>query len=352
MSSLKKLSIVAAAVVLTACGGGGGGGDSGSADPVPPTTNPPVVDNNYPSVIIPANYAEAQRATALNILNAYRTQCGFNSLKQNSLLDVAAQGHAAYNQLNKIATHFQNPNNPGFTGQSPADRIKASGYQSNGLVEIAGTHFGGTLYAGINNAGIETTNTAPTGRALLKSLMSTVYHLAGAMSETNDVGVGYSVSGNTVEVPSETNFYSSLVINMSNSIGTDIPVYKGSEIRTFPCDGVSDVRPIFTSESPNPYPSRDFSVNPMGTPIYIAAPNNKKLTITEAVYKKIQTGTVLKSHIFSAESDSQKMLQTWQGLIVPDLPLQSNTEYAVSVKMLIGDTASEKMIRFKTGTQQ
>ena len=350
MSSLKKLSIVAAAVVLTACGGGGG--DSGSVDPVPPTTNPPVVDNNYPSTIIPANYADAQRADALNTLNAYRTQCGFNSLKQNSLLDVAAQGHAAYNQLNKIATHFQNQNNPGFTGVTLGDRIVASGYQRNGATEIVATAYGGTLYAGINSSGIEVPNSAPTGRALLNTLLSTVYHLVGAMSENNDVGVGYSVSGNTVEVPNETNFYSSLVINMSNSIGTDIPVYKGSEIRTFPCDGVSGVRPIFTSESPNPYPSRDFSVNPMGTPIYIAAPNNKKLTITEAVYKNIQTGTVLNSHIFSAENDPQKMLQTWQALIVPDLPLQSNTEYTVNIKMLVGDTASEKLIRFTTGTQQ
>lgn len=350
MSSLKKLSIVAAAVVLTACGGGGG--DSGSVDPVPPTTNPPVVDNNYPSTIIPANYADAQRADALNALNAYRTQCGFNSMKQNSLLDTSAQGHATYNQMNKVATHVQSPQNPGYTGQSVVDRLTASGYQIGRANEILATSYGGTLFAGTNSAGIETPNTAPSGRTLLKMLLSSVYHLEGAMADYNEVGVGYSVSGNEVGVPNETNFWSSLVINSGDSMGTDAPVYKGSDIRTFPCNSVTGVSPVFLKENPTPYPDRDFTVNPMGTPIFITAPNQQKLSITEAVIKDKQSGAVLQSHILSSDSDPNNRLKQWQGFVIPDKMLQSNTEYSVNIKFIAGSKVGEKTITFKTGGQQ
>ena len=346
MSSLKKLSIVAAAVVLTACGG-----DSGSSDPVPPTTKPPVVDNNYPSVIIPGNYIDSQRADALDTLNSYRTQCGFNSLKQNTLLDTSAQGHAIYNQMNKIATHFQSPSNPGYTGNSLVDRLKASGYQFSRANEILATSYGGTLFAGISSSGIEIPNTAQTGRTLLKMLLSTVYHLEGAMADYNEVGVGYSVSGNEVGVPNETNYWSSLVVNSGDSLGTDSPIYKGTDIRTFPCNGVSGISPAFLKENPNPYPERDFTINPMGTPIFITAPNQQKLAISGAVFKNTQTGEVLKSHILSSDNDPNKLLKDWQGFVIPDTILQSNTEYVVNIKLLVGSTVSEKSITFKTGTQ-
>ena len=347
MSSLKKLSIVAAAVFLTACGGGGS--DSGSSDPVPPTTNPPVVDNNYPTTIIPANYVDTQRSDIMNTLNTYRTQCGYGALKQNSLLDVATQGHANYTQMNRIATHDQVASNPGFTGANISDRLLASGYHRSKAGEIMATLSGGTSFSGATGVIPYSPDPIP-GKVLLKSLLSTVYHLAGAMGEWNDIGVGYSISNNLSADPKLTNFYSSAVVNFGVPYGSQAPEYKGTEIRSFPCDNVTSVSPIFVAENPSPYPIRDFNMNPMGTPIIFTSPNEQMLTILESEYTNLTVGSTVTAKIFNSSDDPHKSIKPWAAFVIPDQPLKENTKYQVKVKLAINGNMTNKTVTFATGT--
>lgn len=348
MSSLKKLSIVAAAVVLTACGGGGG--DSGSSDPVPPTTNPPVVDNNYPTTIIPANYVDSQRSDIMNPLNTYRTQCGFNSLKQNSLLDTSAQGHATYNQLNKDSTHVQSATNPGFTGKNLDDRLIASGYQYSRGGEILASSTGGTMFAG-STGGIPYSQDPISGKILIKTLLSSVYHLQGAMDEWSDVGVGYSISDNLSTLPSKTNYFSTAVVNFGTPSGSQAPEYKGLELRSFPCDNVKDVSPIFISENPNPYPGRDFSVNPMGAPTIIVAPKDKTIKIIGATMVNGSDNSTISTSIINSDDDVHKRVKKWESFIIPNQPLNDNTKYSISAIVNIDGKEITKSITFTTGTQ-
>lgn len=356
MKFSSTLSIVAIACALAACGGGGGGSDSGNTSGGsnggnPPTTTPETPKDNYPVVAQPGNYVDANRNQIFDAINKYRTGCGFSAIKQNSLLDTAAQGHANYTQVNSEITHIQSSNKVGFTGKNIGDRIIGAGYQPSIAGEIVGSWLGGSMFQGSNTNGIEFPKEAPTGTALLNRLFSTVYHLAGAMDEWNDMGVGYSVSENRATAQSETNFFSTAVVNFANSAGSDVPHYTGGKVRTFPCEGVEGVSPIFTSENPNPFPAIDFNMSPMGTPVFVQAPNNGALTIESSQIIKVSTGAIISTALLDSQNDPHKSLKLSQGFIIPSAPLDSNTQYRVKVKGLAGTDRFSYDFVFKTGTQ-
>ncbi|BDR09200.1 CAP domain-containing protein [Comamonas thiooxydans] len=347
MKISSTFSLVAIACALAACGGGGG--DSGStpseAKPIPETPKA-----NYPTEIPSSNYSDVNRAQIFDIINRNRTTCGFSSIKQNSLLDISAQGHAGYLQANKTMGHNQISTNPGFTGSDLLARAKAAGYQPSVLGEIAGGGDSGSLFAGTSNSGIEAP-VNPAGRTYIRGLFATVYHLAGAVSEWNEMGVGYSMSSNLTSIPGKTVFYSAAVVNFGTPSGSSSPVYGGGEIRSFPCDGITDLSPIFTSEAPNPYPNRDFNVSPMGHPVILTSGNGGEITVTSASMTDVASGALVDTKIFNASDDVHKMLTLDQAFVIPNQPLKPNTAYNVSVDGSSDGKSFRKAIRFTTGNQ-
>lgn len=92
-----KLAALAAALSLTsllaACGGGGGG----STAPTSSTTST-AASSTIPAGTTQATptYAAGSAQLAMfTTINAYRQQCGFPALQQNTLLDQAAQNHTS-----------------------------------------------------------------------------------------------------------------------------------------------------------------------------------------------------------------------------------------------------------------
>lgn len=348
MKISSTLSIVAIASVLAACGGGGGGDSKTENNPPPTTEKPPA--NDYPTTVAPSNYSSQDQRDIYDTLNAYRTTCGFGAVKQSSLLDTAATGHAKYLQINNAISHFQVNTNPGFTGVDISDRIAASGYQAFTWGEIASAGFGGSAIAGTSPSGIETPVNAPSGKSRINRLFASVYHLGLATGEWNDLGVGYSASGNSSSIPGQKQYYVTAVVNFGIPLGTSAPKYSGGKIRSFPCDGISGVSPIFTAELPSPYPSRDFNQSPMGAPIFLTSASGE-MSISSAEMVNLASGASVVTKILQSTDDVNKLVGINQAFIIPDQPLVENTQYRVTVNGVSDTQKFTKVITFRTGTQ-
>lgn len=354
MKKMQKLSIIAIAAILTACGGGGGSSDGTETPDNGKPSVPQVPDtgnSDYPSEIPPSNYTNDEQKSVYDTLNHYRTTCGFSSIKQNSMLDVAATGHALYSQTNSLIEHNQNNTNSNYTGRTFGERIQNSGYQYSASAEILAGWMGGTQHGGTITNGIEYPNDAPTGYALINRLFSTVYHLQRGLGEWTDMGIGYSVSENRTNAPGHTSYFAVNVVNFANPVGTDAPEYKGNEIRSFPCDGISGVSPIFTAENPNPFPTVDFSMNPMGTPIYFQGLPNSNFKVNRVIIKDAQANVEVTASLITSLTDVNKMLKPNEVFVVPTNPLKPKTEYSVTLEGFTDSSPVNKTFTFKTGTQ-
>ncbi|WP_341679573.1 hypothetical protein [Comamonas thiooxydans] len=357
MKISSTLSIVAIACVLAACGGGGGGdsssggGSNNNGGSTPPAEVIPPSNSAYPTAIEKSTYTEKDKVDIYSTINNFRTTCGFSSIKQNSLLDTAANGHAVYLQSNNANGHTQNSGNINFTGANLLNRANAAGYQPSLLGEIVGVDSGGSLLAGTSPSGINTSNVAPTGQALIKSLFSSVYHLSAATKEWVEMGVGYSASGNLTSLPGETVFYAATVVNFGVASGSNAPAYTGGKIRSFPCEGTDGVYPIFTSETPNPYPGRDFNASPMGTPIMLTSGAGGSIEISKATITAVGASTSVAVKILNSADDVHKLVANSEAFAIPDLPLAEDTSYSVAISGTADAKPFTTSFTFKTGKQ-
>lgn len=359
MKKVQSLSIIAIAAILTACGGGGGGGGESSSNgggnnsggQTPPAEVIPPSNNGYPTAIENSTYTEKDKSDIYSTINNFRTTCGFSSIKQNSLLDTAANGHAVYLQSNNANGHTQNSGNINFTGVNLLSRANAAGYQPSLLGEMVGVDSGGSLLAGTSPSGINTSNAAPTGQALIKSLFSSVYHLSAATKEWGEMGIGYSASGNLTPLPGETVFYAATVVNFGVAAGSNAPAYTGGKIRSFPCEGSDGVYPIFTSETPNPYPARDFNASPMGTPIILTSGGGGSIEVSKATITPVGASASVAVKILNSGDDVHKMLSNSEAFAIPDLPLAEDTSYSVAISGIEDGKPFSTSFTFKTGKQ-
>ena len=342
MKISSTLSIVAIACALVACGGGGGGGNDtpSNGGSVPDTPK-----ENFPVNIVPSSYADKNRADIYDFTNKNRTMCGFNSVKQRAELDESAGRHAKYLQVNKTLGHVEYAGNPDFYAATLSERIAKAGFETMGAIEIASAVSGGTLFAGAGGFSAD----EPSGLDNIKQLFATVYHLQGALGEHSDMGIGFSISENISAVPGTTNFYSAAVVNFGTPQGSQPVAYAGSDVRTFPCEGVADVAPAFIGESPSPFPARDLNAAPMGMPIYVAAPAQQKIALSS--YKVTSSGSSVQAQTLTSSNDPQRLVKENEVFIVPDAPLQSNTAYQVEITGTVNGKHFAKSFSYRTGTQ-
>lgn len=347
MKVTKFTAIAAAAMVLAACGGGGGGDDSGGGSGTGPTT--PSV-SAYPMTAAAGNYVDG-RARAFDVLNSYRTTCGFNALEQDVRLDAAAQGHAQYQSLNTTVTHTQTNGNPGFTGTTATDRATAAGFSVASYYEIAGA---GQTNSAFSGSGIlmETANhTDP--EVLIKRQLGSVYHHMGAFAEMRYAGFGH-YQGANLATPPAISYFDGFAVTLAES--TDVAAIDASgvnTVRTFPCAGVTGVLPVFTPETPNPMPARSTGAqqtNPYGHPIYIASPSGTTLTVDTF---SVQIGGVpVVATLLTAATDPNSRLASHQAYLIPDVAFPDNT--AIDVQVTGSDSVNGAFVKsftFSTGTQ-
>ncbi|WP_042875546.1 CAP domain-containing protein [Cupriavidus necator] len=250
------VAVAALSALLAACGGGGGdGGDSPGTTPTAPNTpTTPQAPTSVPpatSVPTPTYGAADQRLSAFDALNTLRQKMGVGMLKQDAVLDLAAENHLNYAKANNTTSHLETQGLTGFTGANPYDQVVAAGGSKNQWI---GQELGKAGYL--------------SGAECAQAFLHSVYHLQGATSGQETVGIAFHDNLCVI------NFG---VVTGANGSGYGLPQWGGQQLPAnavayYPLDNDTVVG-SFTpaSESPNPAPD----LASAGTPIMfrVGAPN-------------------------------------------------------------------------------
>ncbi|WP_321883997.1 CAP domain-containing protein [Burkholderia cepacia] len=328
-----SLSALAAAslLALAACGGGGDGGstNSGSTGNNPNPSNPGTPSTTVPGTVDSAQYpAGSAQLAALNMLNQYRTQCGFPALKQNTVLDQASQAHAQYMGLNNVVTDSEVASNQGFTGATYADRATHFGFPSS------------AIGAGVSGGFSVTANgfsQSVAGTGFVNSLLAGVYHLSAVMYPTELAGFGEYETQSVVQGTNVTTAWQSLSLrNTSTKQLLSSPV-------TFPCEGVTGVPYASRGETPTPP-----NVNGMwGTPITVVGNITDTVTVSTAVLTSGSGQATLQ--VLNASSDPNKLVPQNTAVAYPTSPLTPNTQYSVTLTGTVNGQPFSRNFSFTTG---
>ena len=306
-------------LALSACGGGGGNDTPTNGDTA-----------TFAAAGVTASPTLSPEATAIQRLNTERGHCGFGTLLPNSLLDQAALNHANYNayqaSLGVLAGHVEAVGQPLFTGVTLFDRALFVGYAYRDLWENVTTLYWRNVSGTLNTVPLATYADERT-----RGLLTSVYHLKGMLVATRDVGVA------VLHKP----FGSTVVRNMVVELGTPLlapapPAQTG--VLSYPCEGTQGAMAAFTpsGETPNPKPG---FVGDIGTPIYLRAPGNERISITSFAVSEWATGRAIPAQAMTLANDPVQWLSVNDAFILPDAPLTPHLRYRVRVGGMAGSVA-------------
>ncbi|PCE30265.1 CAP domain-containing protein [Burkholderia ubonensis] len=338
--SLSALS-VATVLALAACGGGGGDG-SGSSNGAPSSNSgssggnsgssgggstPPAVPGTVGS---PQYSTQSAQLAAFNLLNQYRQQCGFPALKQNTVLDQAAQNHAKYIGLNGAVTDSELAGNQGYTGASYVDRATAVGFP-NGPIGVGASGAGNAVFTSNFNAALA-------GQQFVYSLLGGAYHAVVAAFPVDNAGFGeYETQASSGSYTYTESWQSISLYSTSAQTIQNGP-------KTFPCDGVTGVPYREVGEIPAP---PNVSSSGSGTPIVVMGNLSDSITLQSASMTGPSGAVAIQ--ILNANTDPNKLLGKYQAIAYPTSPLSPNTTYSVSVTGTVNGTSFSRTFSFTTG---
>lgn len=338
---LGSFAVTAMVVAMSACGGGGTGGGTLSA-PIPAITPTVSVTNNIVTTAPVANYAlNSEEAAAYALINSERLRCGFGVMAQNTKLDVAARNHADWNQINNNIGHYEAAGTPGFTGVYHYDRMVAAGYAAS-----AGLFSGNDEYTTTEG----TNNKVGYGEKSVRILLNAPYHMRSLLAGYREVGVSIrnsietgSIHGPRVDTQIQTGYK---ITDGEQKIGI-------AEMLTYPCQGTTGVAPSLNHESPNPVPSRNLSVNPLGSSIYIMTRPGNSLIITNSSLVVTGTGAVvtLRAPVNAANDPYPGSFSNNDTYIAADAPMAANTQHTFTYSgSNNGVVFTNRNFTFTTGT--
>ncbi|MGS0896843.1 CAP domain-containing protein [Burkholderia stagnalis] len=330
-----SLSTLAAASLLALAACGGGGGDSGTTNTGSNGNNPNPSNPGTPSTTVPGTVDSAQypadsaQLAALNLLNQYRTQCGFAALKQNTVLDQAAHNHAKYMGLNGAVTDTEVSANQGYTGTSYVDRAVAAKFPA-GAIGLGVSVGGATGTGSFSNSQY--------GQQAVYSLVGGVYHSDVATFPIETIGIGEYQTQTTNSSYQFTNSWLSMsLLNTTSKSVSNAPA-------TFPCNGVTGVPYKETSEIPMP---PNVASTGWGTPISVMG-NLTDVIVVQSASVTGPSGAVA-VQVLNSDSDPNKLLGKYQAVAYPTSPLQPNTTYSVTINGTANGTAFSRNFSFTTG---
>jgi uncharacterized protein YkwD len=293
MRSLSSLPLLCATLLLTACGGGFDESDTGGT----------AANSTQSTYLQETGAPQPSGNTAsdgFNWTNFRRQQLGLSQLRRSSIIDEAAQGHSAYQQINNIISHEQDPRAPGFTGVTMGERLAAVGY-----VLRAPYAFGEVIAATGGTSGI---NAA-------EDLITAIYHRF-VMFEPRfrEAGAGAA----TVR-----NGYTYFTLNLATTNGLGQGVGSGQFV-TYPFANQTNVLTVFNSnfETPDPVPDR----NEVGYPVSIHADINATVMVQTFTIAP-RGGSPLPVKLLTSATDSNTPESV--AAIVPLPVLAAKTTYDV-----------------------
>lgn len=328
----KPRRVIAAASMLAmlyACGGGGG--EETGATP----SDPAPADSSINSQVPSSSYAAgSEELAAFNLLNAERIRCGFGALQQNAQLDQAALAHADWMLINNIYAHEEDPAHPnGFTGVYHFDRATFAGYPWTDAGEGIAFDDSGSI-VGQGTKGV-------------RGLFSAAYHAISLLKPMKDIGISVrapaDVGVSTVIVPTE--------IMTGTTDGYQLLDKSG--VVTYPCNGTTGTAYELTGEDPNPVPGRNLSTSPLGHAVTIMVRHGQTLTLSSAQMLRSSDGASVPLRApVTGDADPNGKLSNlpYVGYVLPDVPLQPNTEYTVTINGTNNGTPFQRTFVFTTGS--
>lgn len=343
----------AAAALLSACGGGGSNAPATSAPPPPvsapapiepPVTAPPPAPapanpSLVTSVSSPTYAAGTVEKGAWAVLMHERAACGFGLVQQDTRIDAASQAHAYHLAKNSAERnvyyigHFEDPNLPYFAGNSPADRLAASGFPITGSSSEENLDTATFSYVAGSRAPFVTMNETR-GAASMRTLLTSVYHLLGVLHDGrlggtgSDYQVGSMVQGTTTFTVEHYRFGVTLAAVDSN------PQRLGSgNLATYPCAGATAASASWQPANESPAPFSDVTSTSTstlyGTPVYFKADPGSTLVVNSATVTRVSTGVAVALRQLTKSNDPNAAIKDNEVFIVPTSPLVVGAAYDV-----------------------
>jgi hypothetical protein len=336
--NLLSILAVSLAVLLAACGGGGG---SGTGSTTTPTPSDPFIPSTITVATTIPNYTGEELA-AYNTLNNARTTCGFGGLNQNTLLDTAAQNHNFYMATNNVFGHGESAGLPGFTGANSFNRAIAAGYPAVTLSENIAAKFG-----------VAVTKTGY-GAIGMKGLLAAPYHLNGLMDVDREVGISVRSSGPLGSGADYivSGFTPAVWLSISAGSTLTLPAQKQSstKVLTYPCNGITGTAYQLDAETPNPVPSRNLAVEPIGQPIFVQVREGRTLVVTSVSVTGPTGPAVELLPTMTNLTDPNLRLTPNEAIIMPSRPLAPNTSYFVVINGTNNGLPFTESFSFSTGS--
>lgn len=327
--AVKWFTTLSLAAVLAACGGGGDGGTSSATDGSSGGTSGSSSQTVTGTVATPQYAANSAQIAAFNLLNSYRTQCGFPALQENTVLDQAAQNHAKYMGLNNAVSDTETSGSTGFTGTSYQARAVAAGFPNT-------SNTGGvsSVYSTLTSSFTST----QAGQNLMYSWLAGVYHLGTVVFPITTIGIGEYENTVVSGGYNWTQAWGTLTLsNPQSQALSNGPL-------TFPCAGVTGVPYKSTAESPTP---PNVSGSGWGTPIVVMGNSSDTIVLQSASVTGPSGSVALQ--ILNSTTDPNKQIQPYQAVAYPTSPLLPNTQYSVTLTGTVNGTAYSRNFTFTTG---
>jgi len=346
-----------AVMTLTACGGGGGSSApaaSGTTTPVAPvsggsgtltTTQPTIPSGTVPIITAAAptpTYAVgSEELAAFNQINLARSTCGFGTVRQNTLIDLAAFNHINWMAYNNIISHNEISNTTGFTGLTVGSRFNYVGYTNWAQGGEVLTQTNASVKAGY-------------GLQFTRALLAAPYHLMGLADRYSEVGISVKTSGPTgsgADIAYPGSAVSTwLVADLGASPTYPLQSQTTTDVLTYPCQGVTNTATGASNESPNPIANRNLATSPIGQPVIIQVQQGQVLTITtSSIVTTIGSNPVQIATTLTSANDANYMTAANKAIIIPNAPLAANTQYTVTIQGTNNGALFTKSFTFTTG---
>ena len=341
---------VSAAFALSGCGGGGTGTaappSAAPSTPIPapapaPSPTAPGVNTTPQVATYPAGSPEA---AAFVTLNAERGSCGFGFLKQSAKLDMStgdANVYFAARAAESIASaqafsHLEAGGKSGFTGAFPWDRAEFRGYGAPADVAEDNS----TVSYSVANAQSNLT----ISNGLVTSLLTSVYHLSSLMAPRTELGLAF------IRTTSADNWDTSR-LNITLGIPAGDARQVGTAVRTYPCQGTTQVGATFVPSNESPNPAPDLGAAVIGTPIYVNGPEGQTLDLTTATVTATAGGAVPSRLMTRANepvftSTGVHGIALNEAFVLPTAALTKGASYTVTITGNSNGTAFTKTFAF------
>ena len=351
---VRSALLLTTVLALTACGGGGGGSSpapSPSPAPAPapgpapaPDTAPYALQLTAPAPTYAGTDDSGVMETAtFNLLNTVRQGAGAGVLLQSTQLDTSARAHSNYLQLNPTEfSHNETAGRQGYTGDSPQARATAAGYTGAAAEEIVGL----------------ATLTPPNADGCVRTLLKTMYHMAGLIDGYRDLGVGYK---------RDVNGAGYCVLNLGYKGQKQYPA--AGTVVTYPFDGQTDAAYNFSTSAEFPRPPAVLTgyvgqpvLASMGSLALVTGDGTNKGTVTTFKITEKASGNIVPAIVAAPssitvaagiekadDSANDQYYQRHHVLLVPKSPLLPNTGYTVTFAGTFNGVAHSKTWSFTTG---